>query len=58
MLVMMDIPAFFTCRELVSFVRPSSTHILLMKIVRDETANKYMVTIKFKTPVKIICNIF
>ncbi|CAK5075081.1 unnamed protein product [Meloidogyne enterolobii] len=50
MLVMMDIPAFFTCRELVSFVRPSSTHILLMKIVRDETANKYMVTIKFKTP--------
>uniref|UniRef100_A0A1I8BRH2 BRAP2 domain-containing protein n=1 Tax=Meloidogyne hapla TaxID=6305 RepID=A0A1I8BRH2_MELHA len=50
MLVMMDIPAFFTCRELVSFVRPSSTQILLMKIVRDETANKYMVAIKFKTP--------
>jgi hypothetical protein len=51
MLVMVDVPAFFTCRELVNFVRPSAAEIALMKVVRDESPNKYMVAIKFKNPV-------
>lgn len=53
MLVMIDVPAFFTCRELVNFVRPASADIALMKVVRDEAPNKYMVAIKFKNSVCI-----
>ncbi|KAL3123419.1 hypothetical protein niasHT_004591 [Heterodera trifolii] len=49
MLCMVDVPAFFTCRELVNFVRPMAAEIALMKIIRDDTPNKYMATIKFKS---------
>uniref|UniRef100_A0A183BMQ9 BRAP2 domain-containing protein n=1 Tax=Globodera pallida TaxID=36090 RepID=A0A183BMQ9_GLOPA len=40
MLCMVDVPAFFTCRELVNFVRPVAPEIALMKIIRDDAANK------------------
>uniref|UniRef100_A0A914I5K7 BRCA1-associated protein n=1 Tax=Globodera rostochiensis TaxID=31243 RepID=A0A914I5K7_GLORO len=49
MLCMVDVPAFFTCRELTNFVRPVAPEIALMKIIRDDAANKYMVAIKFKS---------
>uniref|UniRef100_A0A183BMQ8 RING-type domain-containing protein n=1 Tax=Globodera pallida TaxID=36090 RepID=A0A183BMQ8_GLOPA len=49
MLCMVDVPAFFTCRELVNFVRPVAPEIALMKVIRDDAANKYMVAIKFKS---------
>jgi len=51
MIVMVDVPAFFTCRELVNFVRPAVPKISLMKILRDgiiHNTNFYYFLIKFR----------
>uniref|UniRef100_A0A914DKN8 BRCA1-associated protein n=1 Tax=Acrobeloides nanus TaxID=290746 RepID=A0A914DKN8_9BILA len=49
MLCMVRVPAFLTCRELLSFVSPTSTDCIEMKIVRDSTPNQYMVLLKFQS---------
>lgn len=51
MLCMVEVPAFFTCRELIKFVLPVADGIFQMRIIRDDTPNQYMVIIKFKSPV-------
>jgi len=50
MLCMVDVPAFFTCRELIHFVSPMARQISQIKIIRDDTPNKYMVLVKFISP--------
>ena len=48
---MLTVPASMTSRDLLEFVSACETWIESMKIIKDNTPNKYMVLVKFKKQV-------
>ena len=51
MICMLTVPASMTSRDLLEFVAAYEKWIESMKIIKDNTPNKYMVLIKFNNQV-------
>lgn len=51
MLVMLSVPSYLSCRDLLQFLAPFQKEFLHIKVIRENTPNQYMALLKCKSEV-------
>lgn len=55
MLVMLSVPSYISCRDLLQFLAPYRSHLIHIKVIRENTPNQYMALLKCKSEVGSSC---